>query len=332
MTRALFAVFLVGCILTAAGCIKPKITVFPDDTDPLEEYTLQGKGTDKILVIHIRGFISDNPRGLPFARRPGTVQQVVSQLNKAREDRKVKAVILKIDSAGGSVTASDMLYHEITRYKERSGVQIVAMMMGVAASGGYYVALPADHIMAHPTSITGSIGVVFLRPNVTGLMGKVGVEIEIDKSGANKDMGSPFRKATQEEQRMVRELIDGFAEGFISLAVKHRRLSKETKGMISTGRIYSAHDALGLGLIDGIGYLDDAISEAARLSGISEKDPKVIVYRRTEQHDDNMYITSTASWAQTNTPEIGLIAPLLADLIPPLQDGLYYLWLPGRQY
>lgn len=324
MTRKLLAAFLTACLFVLFGCIKPKISVFPDRTDPLEEYTLQGKGDEKILLIPVKGFISDSSKGV-LSRRPGTVQEVVSQLNKAEQDKKIKAVLLKIDSSGGSVTASDVLYHELTRYKECSGAKLVAVMMTVAASGGYYIALPADYIMAHPTTVTGSIGVVFLRPNLTGLMGKIGVDVEVDKSGRNKDMGSPFRKATPEEQQMMQKLIDDMAGRFVSLTASRRHLSEEAREQVASARIYSANDALRLGLVDRIGYLDDAIREAARMSGLPD-DAKVVVYRRAEYHDDNLYNVSAAKQA---TPEINLIDPAITEMLPPLQGGFYYMWLPG---
>ncbi|MEM5787218.1 MAG: signal peptide peptidase SppA [Syntrophobacteraceae bacterium] len=325
MVRMLSAFLVCFYILACGACIKPKISIFPDRTDPLEEYTLQGKGDDKILVVSVSGFISDGPRGLPFAKKPGTVQEIVSQLKKAEKDKKIKAVILKIDSPGGSVTASDMLYHEITRYKECSGSKIVAMMMAVAASGGYYVALPADLIMAHPTTITGSIGVVSLRPNITGLMSKIGFDVEVERSGKNKDMGSPFRQSTSEERRMLQDVIEQMAERFLTLAANHRHLKDETRVQISSGRIFLADEALSLGLIDGIGYLDDAIRETSKLSGLPE-DVKVVVYRRTEYKDANLY-NSTAEIQQL--PEISLLGSGITESLPPMQGGLYYLWLPG---
>jgi protease-4 len=250
----------------------------------------------------------------------------VSQLRKAEKSKEIKAVILKIDSPGGSVTASDMLYHEIVKFKERSGAKIIAVFMGVAASGGYYIALPADFILAHPTSISGSIGVVFLRPNVSRLMGRIGLEIDVDKSGKNKDMGSPFRKATGEEQEIVQNLIDDLARRFLDLVVVHRKLTEDARADISSARIYIAGDALRLGLVDQIGYLDDAILKAAGLAGM-EEDTKVVVYRRTEFHDDNLYNTSSG---KLGAPEINLINLGLSDSIPPLRSGFYYLWQPGQ--
>ncbi len=325
MRRSLFALFLAGCLFCASGCIKPKISIFPEHTEPLKEYTLQGKGDKKILVIPVKGFISEDTRGLPLMRRSGAVQEVVAQLRKAEKDKDIKALILEVDSPGGSVTASDMLYHEITRYRECSGAKLVVMMMSVAASGGYYISLPADFIMAHPTTITGSVGVLFLRPNVTGLMGKIGLEIEVDKSGQNKDMASPFRKPSAEERQMLKSIIDEMAGRFQGLAANRRHLSDAARKEIASGRIFLADDALRLGLIDRIGYVEDAISEAEKLAGLP-KDAKVVVYRRTEYNNDNIYNTATA---RQETPQISLLDSGLAEAIPPMLSGFYYLWLPG---
>jgi protease IV len=324
--RICFVAFLALGFLLCSGCIKPRITLFPDGTEPLKEFTLQGSGKEKILIIPINGFIADSHKDLSFYRKSSMVQEIVSQLKRAEKDKDVKAVVLKIDSQGGTVTASDMLYHEISKYRERTGANVVAVMMGVAASGGYYIALPADLIFAHPTSITGSIGVVFLRPNVTGLIGKIGLEMGVDKSGKNKDMGSPFRKPTEDEQQIVQNLIDDLAGRFITLVVSHRKLNDEAKANISTARIYTANDALRLGLVDQIGYLDDAIKKTTTMAGLPE-DAKVVVYRRTEYPDDNVYNTFSG---KPTAPEISLIDPGLVESILPLRSGFYYLWLPSQ--
>ena len=323
--RTLPIVSIFAVLLLCAGCIKPKITIFPDKTEPLKEFTLQGTGKEKILIVSIKGFISDSPRG--FLNKSSMVEEIVSQLKKAGKDKEVKAVVLKIDSPGGSVTASDILYHEIMEYKKCSGAKIVAAMMGVAASGGYYVALPSDLILAHPTTITGSIGVVCLRPNVSGLMNKIGVEVDASKSGKNKDMGSPFRKATREEEQIVQNLIDEFAGRFVSLTMNHRKLSDQARENIASARVFIAEDALNLGLVDRIGYLDDAIRDAAKLAGLPG-DAKVVVYRRTEYPNDNVY--NTASTSKQGLPEINLIDLGLGDSVTPLRNGFYYLWMPGQ--
>ena len=326
LIRTSMVASLVAAFLVCSSCIKPQITLFSEATEPLKEFSLQGSGKGKILMISIKGFISDSNKDLLLYRKSSMVQEIVSQLNKAEKDKDIKAVILKIDSPGGSVTASDMLYHEITKFKERTGVKLVVIMMGVAASGGYYVALPADSILAHPTSITGSIGVVFLRPNVSGLMGKIGLEVDVDKSGKNKDMGSPFRKATGEEQQILQNLIDDLAGRFLALVVNHRKINDEAKADISSARIYTAAEALRLGLVDQIGYLDDAIQKTTEIAGLPGN-AKIVVYRRTEYPDDNLYNTFSS---KPGAPAIQLIDLGVADAIPPLRSGFYYLWLPGQ--
>lgn len=325
VVRTCMIVSIIVGFLVCGGCIKPKITLFPGDTDPLKEFTLQGDGKEKILVIAINGFISDSNRDSLFSRRPSMVEDVVAQLNKAEKDKAIKAVLLKIDSSGGSVTASDMLYHEIVQFKERSGAKLVAVMMGVAASGGYYVALPADFIFAHPTTVTGSIGVISLRPNVSGLMDRIGLEIAVNKSGRNKDMGSSFRRATEEEEQIMQHLIDGLAARFLTLVLKHRQLDDQARAEISSAGIYQADDALRLGLIDQIGYLDDAIQKTIKMAGLPE-DTRIVVYRRAEYPDDNLY---NAHSGRPGIAEINLINLGLADAVPPLRSGFYYLWLPG---
>ncbi len=199
---------LMVVLLLAVSCSGLSIKIGTQAEERLKEYTVEGEGRGKVLVIPIRGFLSDAPeRGL-LGNSPGVVQEAVSQLRLAKKNTDIKAVLLEIDSPGGSTTGADMLYHEIVEFKESAHVPIVAALMDVAASGGYYVALPADRIVAHPTTVTGSIGVVLVQPRVNGLMEKIGVAVEVTKSGADKDIGSPFRPSTPEEQRIFQNLID----------------------------------------------------------------------------------------------------------------------------
>ena len=233
-------------------------------------------------------------------------------------------MLLEINSSGGSVTASDILYHEIMGFKQRTGTRIVAALMDVAASGGYYIALPADLIMAHPTTITGSVGVIFIVPKVAGLMDKLGVAVEVKKSGRDKDMGSPFRPSTRDEEVILQELTDKMGKKFIDLVAKHRTEDAKALTNISSARIYLASEALQLKLIDRIGYMDDAISVARDLAGLS-RDAKVVVYRRSKYPDDNVYNTSSSySGAPLAFMNLGL-----PEVIPDLSPGFYYLWTPG---
>ena len=322
--RTYFSIIPVFLWLLVNGCTAPSINLFPGPS-PLEEFIIQGTEEGKVLVIPISGIISDSPEEEFFYTNPSMVQEVVSQLRLAEKDEEVRAVLLKINSPGGSVTASDLLYNEILAFKERTGVKIVVAMMDVAASGGYYVALPADFILAHPTTITGSIGVAFMRPKVTGLMEKIGIEMEVNKSGKNKDIGSPFREATKEEQKILQGLTDGLGERFLNLVAKHRKLDKNALQDIATARVYLSDEALQHGLVDKVGYLDEAISKAANLAGLAE-DAKVVVYRRTQYADDNLYNSATTQYANS---ELALINLNLPNSMASLNTGFYYLWLPA---
>jgi protease-4 len=318
-----FVLFAIATMLLfIIGCTAPKIRLFPSQADPLKEFTLEGKADQKILVIPVRGVISDAPREGFVRTRPSLVQEVVSQLRLAEDDKKVKAIILKIDSPGGSVTASDILFNEILTFKERTGAKVVVAMMGVAASGGYYISLPADYILAHPTTLTGSVGVIFLRPKVIGLMDKIGVGVEVNKSGINKDMGMPYRAATAEEKKILQSMTDRLGIRFVDLAAKHRNLNPSVTAKIATARVYLAPEALELGMVDEIGYLDQAISKAKQLAELPDN-ARVVVYRRTEYPDDNIYNTSTRYGG-------GDLSVLSVDLLPEslnqFRTGFYYMW------
>lgn len=319
------SIVVVVIVLFLIGCQGPRIRLFPSAADPLREFTLEGDAKGKVLVIHVRGTISDAPRRQIVTTRPSMVQEVVAQLRKAEKDSEIKAVLLKINSPGGSATASDILYSEIVAFKQKTRAKVVVAMMDVAASGGYYISLPADYILAHPTSITGSVGVLFLRPDVAGLMAKIGVGVEVSKTGNNKDMGSPFRQATDEEKRIIQNMIDQLGERFLDRIAEHRRINPQSLKEIATARIFLADDALKLGMVDRVGYISEAIRVAKKLAELPEN-AKVIVYRRTEFPDDNLYNTSTSQYEGRGPSIVSLDLP--ASLTS-YQAGFYYLWQPG---
>ncbi|MGV8080130.1 MAG: signal peptide peptidase SppA [Syntrophales bacterium] len=317
LIAGLLALFLV------TACAGPQVKLFQDAKDPLKEFTIEGSGADKILLIPVRGILSDNPREGIIATNPSLVQEVVSQLRKAEKDKRVKAVLFKVNTPGGTITASDILYHEITSYKQRTGAKVVSAMMDMAASGGYYMSLPADVIMAHPTTLTGSVGVIFIQPKAMGLMGKIGLGVDVQKYGKNKDMGSPFRESTAEEQRLLQATVDRLGDRFASLVRKHRKLDAQALAEMSTARIFLAEEALKLGLIDRIGYLSDAVRETKKLAGLRD-DARVVVYRRDEYPDDNLYNVSTAVSGSSKLSLVNIGLPEMLNLT----TGFYYLW-PG---
>jgi protease-4 len=166
MKKIILLVALSG-LLACTACTAPRLNIFDTTPGPLQEYTLEGKGKDKILVIPVSGMISDAPQQDFFGAKPSLVEQVVVQLNKAKTDSQIKAVLLKVNSSGGTVTASDLLYNEISAYKAKTGNKVTVAMMDVAASGAYYLSLPADLILAHPTTLTARSASSSCAPRLT---------------------------------------------------------------------------------------------------------------------------------------------------------------------
>lgn len=318
---ALLVASLAACLLLG-GC-APSFSLFGPTSQPYTEQTLSGEGEGKILLISVDGLISEHPREGLLRTRPSVVEEVAAQLKLAKKDKSIKAVLLKVDSPGGTTTASDILYHELLTHRDQTGTKLVTVMMGLATSGGYYAALPSDHILAHPTSITGSVGVIFLQPRVAGLLEKIGVGVEVSKSGRNKDMGSPFREPTAEERALIDATVAAQAKRFLNLVQKHRAPKPDALSIAATARVFSADEAKELGLIDSIGYMEDAVAKAAELAGLP-KNARVVSYRR--------HPTKNATWYQPGAEAEGQRPALIhlgLDTLLPAQAGPYYLWMPG---
>ena len=286
-------VTLLGALLLA-GCSVISLDLTPR-IRPLEEETVEGRGDAKILLLDISGFLSDEtPSGtLTIGTPPPRVPMLVrlrEELKKAADDPKVRALVVRINSPGGTVTASDIMFRELDAFKRARRIPIVASMMDVAASGGYYVALAADTIVAHPTTVTGSIGVIMISLNAEGLMQKVGLAAAAIKSGERKDMGSPFRQLTPEERAIFQSVIDDLHRQFVAKLVERRRIVAATAATLADGRIYTAEQAVGHQLIDRIGYVPDAIDAARRAAGLDEA--RVVVYKRPREYRATYYARS----------------------------------------
>lgn len=314
---------LIGYGILITGCANLDLKLFVDKSEPLREFTLSGSSSSKVLIIPIDGMISDQNDFSLIKENPGMVEHVVAQLRIAEEDSRIKAVLLQVNSPGGLTTASDIIYNELMQFKERTKKPIVVSMLDFAASGGYMVSLPADLITAHPTTVTGSVGVIFMRPQVSGLMDKLGLEMDITKSGKNKDMGSPFRHATPEEDKLFQNLIDQLNKRFVSLVQRHRHLNKENLELVKSARVFIAEDALKVGLIDRVCYMDEAISECKKLANIPDSS-RVVVYRRVYYPNDNIYNTSTSHYGGS---KVSLINSDILNLMG-AKTGFYAIW-PG---
>ena len=281
------AVLLVAVL---GGCAFVNVPLIPQPM-PLQEQVLEGDGAGKILLVDISGTISEQEKsgGLLGRTEPSMISLVRESLQKAEKDSRIIGLILRINSPGGTVTASDIIHHDIVTFRKRKHVPVVACIMGVGASGGYYIAAAADEIVAHPTAITGSIGVIMMKFTVEGLMGKIGIEEQTVKSGEKKDIMSPFRKATPEEVRLGQEIIDQLYARFLDVIMARpgNRLSRDELRRLADGRIYTAGQALDGKLIDRIGYLDDVIATVRKMSG--DDNARVVSYYRPGTYKGSIY-------------------------------------------
>ncbi len=300
MKKTAILLLLLFAVMIFNGCAFVNVPLMPRPS-PLEEQVVEGDGAKKILLLDISGTISEHEKSNGFmgGTSPSLVSLVRESLQKAEKDKKVAGMIVRIDSPGGSVTASDIIHHEIMEFKKRRKIPVVACIMGVGASGGYYAAAAADKIVAHPTAITGSIGVILMKFNVVGLMGKLGVEEQTVKSGDKKDIMSPFRRATPEEEKLAQEIINQFHNRFLDviLARSGNTLSRDELRKLADGRVYTASEALRVRLIDKIEYLDDVI--AGLKKSIGDDDARVISYYRPGSYKGSIYADAEAKGGLT---------------------------------
>jgi protease IV len=315
---AALALLLGGCSVISVD-LSPRIR-------PLTEETVEGRGTAKIVLMDVSGMISDEGPtpllnlGTPPARVP-TLVRIREELKKAEEDRQVRALIVRVNSPGGTVTASDIIFSEIQAFKERTRLPVVAIMMDVGASGGYYVALAADTILAHPTTVTGSIGTILISVNAEGLMQKIGVAATAIKSAEHKDMGSPFRQLTPEERAIFQSIINDMQQQFVAKVIASRKLSPEAARKLADGRVFTAEQARASGLVDAIGYMGDAVTAARRAAGVEEA--RVVVYHRPRQYRATYFARSEDSAGVDAVSSLGSVASIAVS-----GPRFLYLWWP----
>lgn len=227
-------------------------------------------GTPAVGIVRVEGtIISGKNPGLSMG--VAAAEDIITQIEQARDNPSIRAVVLRIDSPGGGVTPSDEIYHALTQL----GKPVVVSMGSLAASGGYYIAAPADYIYATPGTLTGSIGVISQFVTAQELLDELGVKVEVVKSGDVKDFGGPYRDMTEEEQEYWQSIIDESYERFVQIVAEGRGLEIESVREVADGRIITGQQAVELGLVDAIGYFDDAVRKAGELGGISG-DPRIV--------------------------------------------------------
>ncbi len=285
ISTSLAIFFFLCCIvlffsLMGAFIVKGSLTAQVEDKSDqkLTETVIEGTGIDKIVIIPVKGVITDQASKKFLQGAPSIVDSVKKQLDQARDDSGVKAVVLEIDSPGGGITASDIIYKEVLEFKVETGKKVIVSMQDVAASGAYYISAAADKIIAHPTTITGSIGVIMPLINVATLAEKYGIEDNSIKSGDMKSIGSPLKKMTDAERKVLYDIVDEMYIRFLDIIAVGRNMEVEDVRKLADGRIYTGAQALDNGLVDQLGYIEDAITLAKDTAGL--KDAKIIKYKR----------------------------------------------------
>jgi protease-4 len=313
-------------VLPLTGCFNGLLLTPTEVNAPQQETVIYDAHhwlcCNKIAIIDVEGMIMNaKSSSVLFGSGDNPVSTFRERLDCAADDRHVKAVVLRINSPGGAVTASDIMYQEVLKFRQDTGKPVIACMMDVAASGAFYLAMGCDRVYAHPSTVTGSIGVIMSLYNATGLFNKLGVSSDPIKSGPNKDIGNPGRPMTEEERAILQGMVDSFYHQFVETVARGRKLPEDRVRALADGRVYTGIDAQKLGLVDEIGYLDDAIHAAKAMAGI--KDAAIVAYDPGSGYRGSIYAAMPKIPSQIN---VKLDLPGLSN---PAGASFLYLWEPG---
>jgi protease-4 len=296
----------------AARALSANTDFGADEFPAFEEVWASGQGDAKVVRIPLRGMILLDEESGIFGPPIGSTDTALASIQRATHDPDVAAIILDVDSGGGGITASDALYHALENFRlAGEGRKVIAFFGDVAASGAYYASAGADCIVARPTTITGSIGVLIQTLNFQTLAEKVGVQDVTIKSGANKDMLNPFRKPQPEQVALLQGVVDDLHDRFVRIVAEGRSLEVEVVEKIADGRVFTAQTALDLGLVDEIGYWETVVDMAAELLEVDE----VAVYRYERSFSLSSLLHAAAAWD-----------PVRAVLGAASRPRLMYLW------
>lgn len=345
---------VVSVALLLGSCGRTSVTLtFGGDPSRLDESAVinrERSSSVKVALIDVRGVLLDGPRPALFQSGTNPVDDLVARLDKAASDPRVKAVVLRINSPGGAVTATDTMYRELRRFREQTGKPVVASVGEIAASGGYYLALGADRIVAQPTSITGSVGVIIPTVNVSAGLNRIGIVSRSITSGANKDLANPLEPMREGQYAVLREMVDAMYARFRELVLE-RRTSKDAAAPMDParadelldGRVMVGEAAMRAGLVDQLGDVHDAVAAAEQLAGVTRA--RVVMYHAEGERPRTVYgamaasatgtASSAARGAGADDTEINLMqvnvsgAGLGGGGLGPLSAGVaYYVWTP----
>lgn len=322
-----------GVLCSFLGACSPTVKVnIAGHPGKLVERTVidePGRGGGKVAMIDVRGLIVD-------ARRPGLlgegenpVDRFVTALEMARKDAAVRAVVIRITSPGGTVTASDMMYEEVRRFSADTKKPVVTSIGEVGASGGYYLALSGDRIVVQPTAITGSIGVIFPTFNFSRGLNSIGIESKAITSGPNKDLANPFEAIRETQYDIIRGQVAELYTRFKSLVIDRRpHLKAEDIAAVTDGRIVTGHQAVVLGLADEEGGVREAYTAAKRLAGLGASQLVKYIDENRDEVNTPYAHAPTGGGDQVNLVQLNLGENGLGGRFGFQASGFYYLWMP----
>ncbi|WP_432799976.1 signal peptide peptidase SppA [Poriferisphaera sp. WC338] len=321
---------LLGMILV--GCTGPMTFVVgmtPGDktlkTQVVEKEA--GSSGQQVAIIDVTGMIMNAPKRSLLSEGEHPISLLREKLDYAAKDPQVRAVILRLNTPGGGVTASDAMYREVIRFKARTGKPVVALMTDVAASGGYYLACATDEIVAYPTTVTGSIGVIFQTVSLKPALTRFGVQTDAITSGPHKGAGSPLAVMTPEQRQVMQVMVDDYYKHFVDVVKKGRpNLSEGNITMATDGRVFSGDQAVEIGLVDKIGDLQTAYESAKQRAGISRAD--LVMFKRPLSYIGSPYAQANLSGGspQVNMAQFNVGGNMGGLGLP---TGFYYLWMPS---
>jgi len=321
-------ILLILCLIFVSGCGAPSLLITPvQNTSDLREVTVRsgrGFGADKIAIIEVEGVLANARTGGLLGSGENSLSLFTQELERAEKDASVKAVVLRVNSPGGTVTTSDTMYEQVVKFRQKTGKPVVASAQEIMASGAYYVSCGADRIVVQPTSLVGSIGVIFTTFEIDGGLRMLGIRSNTIKSGELKDMGSPLHPMSDKERAVMQGLVDEYFARFKGVVTSTRKVTDPAKIATATdGRVFSGTTAVELGLADQTGTLDDAIDLAKQLSRADRA--KVILYKRPFGYSGSIYAHGDAPQPEAKSGMIENISGASQLLLP---NGFYYLWRP----
>lgn len=330
--RSALASTLLVATISLAGCLPNRLLIEVTAADAkLRETTVLSDPAPeaKVALIHVSGFLVDAriPGFLDAGQSP--VDELVARLNRAERDPSVRAVLMRVNSPGGTVTGSAVMAREIRRFTETTGKPVIASMGEVAASGGCYVALAADRVIAEPTSITASIGVIIQTFNFSGGLEMIGVRGRALTSGPNKDMGNPFQREREEHFALLQGMVDSFYGSFRDHVLSRRpAFDAVAHADCLDGRVVTGADAARAGLVDGVGGLRDAFEAAKGMTGVARA--KLVAYHDEGREPRTPFVAHTPTAGAGDINLVQINAGALFGGTPP-GGGFYYLWTPLAQ-